>query len=100
MLLEIGLALPPHRPQALTPALDASAELRVTMGCLDDASCPAYLSRRPLRDWALPDPARLDDDGFRRVRAELNERVTRLCQELASDRPVGTTEPTSREIHR
>ena len=88
MLAEKGWELPPHPPHALTPELLDRAERRVTMGCLDDASCPARLKERPLEDWALPDPARLDDDGFRGVRDEIAERVRRIAAELASRAPA------------
>ncbi|HZY92643.1 MAG TPA: low molecular weight phosphatase family protein [Thermoplasmata archaeon] len=82
MLHEIGVAPPAHGPQALTPQLMEGARLRVTMGCLDDASCPAQLKSLELRDWALPDPGVLDDEGFRGVRDEIRRRVARLRVEL------------------
>jgi arsenate reductase (thioredoxin) len=83
MLAEVGLPLPDHPPRLLTPEVSDSAEIRVTMGCLDDASCPAHLKSLELRDWALPDPARLDDSGFREVRDQLADRVRRLRSEIA-----------------
>lgn len=87
MLHEIGLALPAHRPRPLTDEAMQRAQLRVTMGCLDDASCPARLKTVELRDWALPDPTRLDDAGFRAVRSQILERVRRLRLEiLTTDR--------------
>ncbi len=89
MLGEIGLGLPPHRPQTLTPGMMDRARVRVTMGCLDDASCPARLKTLELRDWGLPDPARLDDDGFRKVRDRLVRYVRGLRTELiVADRRV------------
>ncbi len=88
MLREVGVEPPAHPPQPLTIEMDEAADVRVTMGCLDDASCPAHLKTHPLVDWDLPDPARLDDDGFRRVRDEIRERVRLLGLELrAADRP-------------
>jgi protein-tyrosine-phosphatase len=83
MLAEIGLALPPHPPRALTPEMTDSATFRVTMGCLDDASCPARLKTLDLRDWGLRDPAKLDDAGFRAVRDEVVRRVEGLRGEIA-----------------
>jgi len=71
MLREIGLDLPPHPPQLLTPEMMETASVRVTMGCLDDAACPARLKTLELRDWALRDPVQLDDAGFRGVRDRL-----------------------------
>lgn len=82
MLNEIGLALPPHRPQPLSDAMVSASVVRVTMGCLDDVSCPARLKTVEVVDWGLPDPAKLDDAGFRRVRDELRRRVERLRLEL------------------
>jgi len=82
MLQEIGLDLPPHPPQLLTNEMMSASMVRVTMGCLDSESCPARLKTLELRDWALPDPAKLDDSGFRRVRDELADRVKGLRLEL------------------
>jgi arsenate reductase (thioredoxin) len=87
MLGEIGLVLPAHPPQLLTTEMMERAGKRVTMGCLDDSSCPAHLRGLELRDWALPDPAALDDAGFRGVRDQLVAFVKGLRTELVlSDR--------------
>lgn len=90
MLQEVGLALPPHPPQLLTPEAMDRARIRVTMGCLDEESCPARLKTLELRDWALADPTKLDDTGFRAIRDELRKRVGRLRLEIAlRDRRLG-----------
>ncbi|MGP8073412.1 MAG: low molecular weight phosphatase family protein [Thermoplasmata archaeon] len=87
ILREIGLGLPPHPPQLLTPEMMETASVRVTMGCLDDAACPARLKTLELRDWALPDPVQLDDAGFRGVRDRLLGLVKGLRTEIVlSDR--------------
>jgi len=83
MLREIGLELPAHPPRALEPTEMNEARIRVTMGCLDDESCPARLKQLPVRDWGLDDPARLDDAGFRRVRTEIADRIRELKREIA-----------------
>ena len=83
MLREVGLQLPSHPPQLLTEEMLAASGTVVTMGCLDSASCPARLKVVEVRDWALPDPATLDDAGFRQLRRELQTRVERLRRELA-----------------
>lgn len=82
MLHEIGLELPRHPPQLLTPQMMDEAHVRITMGCLDAASCPARLKTLELRDWDLPDPASLDEAGFRRVRDQLVRHVQGLRTEL------------------
>ncbi len=96
MLAEIGLALPAHPPQILTPEMMQGARERVTMGCLDDASCPAQLKGLDLRDWGLPDPAGLDDAGFRRVRDDLRGRIAGLRRELVlADRRRAALRPAA-----
>ena len=82
MLREIGLELPAHPPQLLTDEMLRTSRATVTMGCLDSASCPANLKAVEVRDWALPDPAKLDDAGFRQVRQDLLARVEGLRREL------------------
>ena len=94
MLQEVGLHLPPHSPQLLTPEMMDHARVRVTMGCLSDESCPARLKSLELRDWELPDPAKLDDDGFRRVRDRIADNVKGLRTELiVSDRRAAALAP-------
>jgi arsenate reductase (thioredoxin) len=83
MLAELGVTAPEHPPLGLTPEMMERAGVRVTMGCLDDASCPAHLPTLALRDWKLEDPARLDDAGFRRIRDQLATWVRGLHTELA-----------------
>ena len=83
MLREIGLEVPAHPPQPLTAEMMTGATVRVTMGCLDSESCPARLRTLELIDWQLPDPGRLDDAGFRRVRDDIRRRVQQLSGELA-----------------
>jgi arsenate reductase (thioredoxin) len=89
MLEEIGLKLPDHAPRPLSGELMDLSQVRVTMGCLDDASCPARLKSVELRDWQLEDPAKLDDDGFRRIRDRVVSLVRGLRTELVlSDRRI------------
>lgn len=95
MLRELGLELPRHPPQLLTPEMMDQARVRVTMGCLDDASCPARLKSLELRDWALPDPGPLEDDGFRQVRDRIAGLVKGLRTELVlSDRRAAALRPS------
>jgi arsenate reductase len=97
MLAEIGLRLPDHAPRLLTPDLISESDMHVTMGCLDDASCPIGLKAVEPTDWGLPDPARLDAEGFRRVRDEIVVRVLDLTSELERKdrlpRPSGRSSP-------
>jgi arsenate reductase (thioredoxin) len=91
MLREIGIEPPAHAPELLAPEVMDDARIRVTMGCLDDASCPARLKALELRDWALEDPVPLDDDGFRRIRDRIGELVRGLRTEIVlADRRTAT----------
>jgi len=82
MLGEIGLPLPDHPPRVATTEMIDGASIRVTMGCLDDASCPVHLKSVALRDWALPDPARAEDAEFRKIRDDIVVRTRALSREL------------------
>ena len=88
MLQEIGIATPGHAPRLLTNEMMANSSVRVTMGCLDRASCPARLKELEVIDWALPDPANLDDAQFRNVRDELGRRVEALSRNLTPGGPL------------
>lgn len=82
MLEEIALPMPSHPPQLATAEMIDGSNVRITMGCLDDASCPANLKTLKMIDWALPDPGRLDDAGARKVRDDIRDRVRGLRTEL------------------
>jgi arsenate reductase len=87
MLREIGVELPHHAPQPLTEEAMVRADVRITMGCLDDQSCPARLHALGVSDWGLPDPSTLDDAGFRAVRETIRQRVDTLLRELELREP-------------
>ena len=97
MLAEIGISLPPHPPRRLEFREMEGARIRVTMGCLEEASCPARLKQLPLTDWGLPDPARLDDAGFRSVRTELVRRVAELRRQILASGTGGGGSGTAAE---
>jgi arsenate reductase (thioredoxin) len=82
MLEELGLGLPNHPPQLATPEMIERSDVRITMGCLDDANCPTNLKTLKMIDWALPDPTGLDDAGARSVRDEIRQRIQGLRTEL------------------
>lgn len=84
MLREIALPLPAHAPRLLDTSMLAEASVRISMGCLDSASCPAAMRTFEFLDWELPDPAKLDDEGFRQVRDEIVDRVRALRQVLVA----------------
>jgi len=51
----------------------------VTMGCGD--ACPWMPAERFI-DWEIPDPKEMNEEDFRKVRDLIEEKVSRLVQEL------------------
>ena len=76
---ELGLDLSRERPKPLTDDAVRASDVVVTMGCGD--ACPVYPGKR-YEDWELEDPAGKDVDTVRRIRDEIDARVTRLVDEL------------------
>lgn len=75
---EKGYDLSTHRSKSLDE-VQGEWDAVVTMGCGD--ACPWIPA--PLReDWALPDPRAMPPDEYRRVRDDIEARVTGLLQRL------------------
>ena len=79
VMAELGVDLSGVRPQPLTPALAAAADVVVTMGCGD--ACP-YIPGKRYVDWELPDPAGRPVAEVRGTRDEIARRVDALLAEL------------------
>ena len=60
-----------------------AADAVITMGCGD--ACPIYPGKR-YEDWELEDPAGKDLATVRRIRDEIEVRVTQLLAELVGSR--------------
>ena len=76
---ELGVDLAGRRPQRLTDALAARADVIVTMGCGD--ACP-YIPGKRYLDWELEDPKGRPLDEVRALRDEIRRRVDALVAEL------------------
>ena len=79
VMRERGIDLTARRPRLLDPADVEAADVVVTMGCGD--ACPVFPGKRYL-DWPLDDPAGQGQDAVRRIRDEIDGRVTALLAEL------------------
>ena len=77
---EVGIDISPEFPKALSDESVRAADVVITMGCGD--ACPIYPGKR-YEDWDLEDPAGKDLATVRRIRDEIEIRVTRLLEELA-----------------
>ena len=69
-------------PRKLERADAEWADVVVTMGCGD--ACPVYPGKR-YEDWVLEDPAGQDVETVRRIRDEIDRRVSALVAELVAN---------------
>jgi len=77
-MAERGYDLTSHASKSLDD-ISGAFDAVVTMGCGDN--CPWVPAQRR-EEWALPDPRDMDDDGYRRVRDEIEARVKALLASL------------------
>lgn len=82
---EVGIDLDGVKPRAVTREEILASDVVVTMGCAAEDVCPARF-RGDVRDWALPDPKGESLETVRRIRDEIERRVTVLLQEVARGR--------------
>lgn len=81
---EVGVDIASKTPKRLKPSHLEDADVVVTMGCGDQ--CPVAAGKRR-EDWELEDPAGKDLQTVRRIRDEIEKRVTTLVAELTQDSP-------------
>jgi arsenate reductase (thioredoxin) len=80
---EIGIDVSEQTPAKLRTEDVEVSDVVVTMGCGD--ACPIFPGKR-YEDWELRDPAGKGPDDVRPIRDEIDRRVRRLLDELASPR--------------
>ena len=76
---DAGYDMSDQSPKLLDPAMIDAADRVITMGCMDDPSCPAVLADE---DWGLDDPAAAPMPKVREIRDEIARRVRTLLREL------------------
>ena len=77
---EVGIGLEDAYPKRITDEFVQGADIVVTMGCGD--ACPVFVGKR-YEDWKLPDVSGASIAEVRKVRDQIQERVTRLLAEIA-----------------
>jgi protein-tyrosine-phosphatase len=77
---ELGLDMTMAFPKPLTDDVVRAADVVITMGCGD--ACPIYPGKR-YEDWELADPADSSLEEARRIRDEIDARITKLLDEIA-----------------
>jgi protein-tyrosine-phosphatase len=76
---ELGVDMSEEFPKPLTDEVVRAADVVITMGCGD--ACPIYPGKR-YEDWELDDPDGQSLDTVRRIRDELDGRISALIAEL------------------
>jgi len=84
-LTEIGVDVSKEFPKPMTDDIVRAADVVITMGCGD--ACPIYPGKR-YEDWEVEDPAGKDLAVVRKIRDDIERRVSRLIAQL---RPTKTT---------
>jgi protein-tyrosine-phosphatase len=77
---EVGYDLSSHKSKSLSDIPDIEYDYVITMGCGD--ACP-FVKAKHHEDWGIPDPKDMDEEGFRKVREKIEEKVKALVRSLA-----------------
>lgn len=78
-MAEVGIDIAHEKPKLMEIAAVSESDVVVTMGCGD--ACPIFPGTRRV-DWELDDPAGRSLEEVRRIRAEIEQRVRALAQDL------------------
>jgi len=79
---EIGIDISGNKPKALTMDMMEKANKVITMGCGAETVCPATFVET--EDWALDDPEGKTFEQVRKIRDEIEARVIKLVEEIAT----------------
>jgi arsenate reductase len=74
-LREVGIDIESRKPRGISREDVEWTQVVVTMGCGD--ACPVLPGKRYV-DWELPDPSEMSLDQVRKLRDEIERRVSRL----------------------
>lgn len=87
---ERGIEIGTNSPKMLTSEMINHASLVVTMGCSVEEACPRPMlaqMQKKLVDWDLPDPKGKPIEEVRKIRDEIERRVT----DLSGTRPPASS---------
>ena len=86
VMAERGIDIARHTSDRVDPQQLLDYDYVIAMGCDDRDVCPATFQGEA-RDWGIRDPKGESLDVFRTVRDEIENRVRRLLDEIATARP-------------
>jgi protein-tyrosine-phosphatase len=78
---EVGIDLSAEKPKRIDDDVVRASDAVITMGCGD--ACPIYPGKR-YEDWQVEDPSGRSLEEVRRIRDDLERRVSELVSDLAS----------------
>ena len=79
---EVGIDISGNKPKMLTFDMVEKAVKMITMGCGADAAAVCPASFIETEDWALEDPEGKTIEQVRKIRDEIENRVTKLLAEV------------------
>ncbi|MEE8168106.1 MAG: arsenate reductase ArsC [Candidatus Hydrothermarchaeales archaeon] len=83
----IDIDIKNQSPTLVTQDMIENVARIVTMGCLDEGSCPAFLvedsSKSKLVDWEIRDPRAMPLEEYRKVRDAIKKKVEALVEEFS-----------------
>jgi len=85
VMRERGIDISSNHPKTLTSELIRDASLVVTMGCSIEEACPKpmiALMQKKLVEWHIEDPKGRPLDEVRRIRDEIEHKITELPAHL------------------
>ncbi|MDE1863529.1 MAG: arsenate reductase ArsC [Thaumarchaeota archaeon] len=80
---EVGVDISGQKPKELSGEMIRSSALRVGMGCIESAQCPAVFLG-DFQDWGIEDPKGKPIEKVREIRDKIEERVRELVRGLES----------------
>ncbi|MCL5252815.1 MAG: arsenate reductase ArsC [Candidatus Thermoplasmatota archaeon] len=81
VMSEIGLDVSASKPKMLTRRMIEDADMVITMGCSVEQACPKPMiaeMNKKLIDWALEDPKGKSIHDVRKIRDEIQRRVSTI----------------------
>jgi len=81
---EVGLDIRDRTPREITPEELEGTEYVITMGCDGSDLCPVTFTGDS-RDWELDDPGDVSLEEARKIRDDIDRRVTELFEDILTD---------------
>jgi arsenate reductase (thioredoxin) len=81
---EVGVDITGQKPKELSEELIRASSLKINMGCMDQAECPAIFLGNS-QDWGIEDPKDKPLEQVRKIRDKIETKVKELVTNLESN---------------